>query len=137
MTDKHRNKLYWLFKSLSILVSCAFPVWAVCEKFPLWKVQYGTDHSIGVGTILILFVIAIIARRSVFRFFQERLKLNHAPPLLIWFVLLIVAYLLVFIADFLMDLTTVLWMGIVGCSIGTVLTYIAENNFGKKDKNDE
>lgn len=137
MTDKKRNKIYWLFKNGSVLISCLFPVWAICEKFPIWKTVHGTGRSIGVGAILILIVAAIIFRKSVFQFITERLKLNHAPPLAVWTVLLIIAYVLIFIGDFLRDLTTVFWMGLIGCAIGALMTLIGENFFGKKEAKNE
>ena len=132
--EKKRKIFYLLFKVSSILISCFFPIWAVCEKFPLWTVSYGTGRSVGVGTILILIVVSIIFRRAVFKFISERLKLEHTPPLAVWLVLIAVSYILIFIGNFLRDLTTVLWMGMLGCAIGTVLTFIAENYFGNKEK---
>lgn len=137
MTDKKRNKIYWLFKNGSVLISCLFPVWAICEKFPIWKTVHGTGRSIGVGAILILIVAVIIFRKSVFQFITERLKLNHAPPLSVWAILLIIAYVLIFIGDFLRDLTTVFWMGLIGCAIGTLMTLIGEHYFGKKEAKNE
>ena len=132
--EKKRKIFYLIFKVSSILISCFFPIWAVCEKFPLWTVSYGTGRSVGVGTILILIVVSIIFRRAVFKFISERLKLEHTPPLAVWLVLIAVSYILIFIGNFLRDLTTVLWMGMLGCAIGTVLTFIAENYFGNKEK---
>ena len=35
MTEKKRKALYWTFKALSIIISCAFPILAICEKFPM------------------------------------------------------------------------------------------------------
>lgn len=137
MTDKKRNRMYRLFKWGGVLISCLFPVWAICEKFPIWKTVHGTGRSIGVGAILILIVVAMIFRKSVFRFFEERLKLNHAPPLLGWIVGLIICYVLIFISNFLKDLTTVFWMGLIGCGIGTMMTGIGENFFGKKEAKNE
>lgn len=134
LTEKKRKILYILFKFSSIIVSCLFPIWAVYEKFPLWTMNYGTGRSMGVGTILILIVFAIVFRKTVFNFIADRFKLKHAPPIFVWLVMLIVAYILLFIANFLADLVTVLWMGVIGCAIGTVLTFIAENIFGNKEK---
>lgn len=136
-TDKKQSKIYWLFKIGGVLISCLFPVWTICEKFPIWKTLHGAGRSIGVGAILILIVVAIIFRKSVFQFFTERLKLKYAPPIFVWLVFLIISYVLIFIGDFLRDLTTVFWMGVVGCAIGTLLTLIGENFFGKKEENDE
>jgi hypothetical protein len=114
-------------------VSCIFPIWAVCEKFPLWKSSYGTERSIGSGAIIILIVLLVIFRKTVFEFFAEKFNIRHAPPMVLWLVLLIISYVLLYIADFLRDLTTVLWMGLLGCAIGTVFSFVAENYFKYKD----
>ena len=76
-----------------------------------------------------------IFRKTVFGFIKERLNLKHAPPIVIWIVMLVVAYIILFINNFIQDMTTIFWMGLVGCAIGTVLTFIAESRFGKKDSN--
>jgi hypothetical protein len=132
MTEKKRRFIYWMLKGLSIIVACAFPVWAVYEKYPLWTIEHGTVRSIGTGGILILFVLIIIFRRTVFDFFRDRLKLKYAPPLFIWLVLLLISYALLYVSKFLYDITTVFWMGLIGCAIGTLLTFIAENVFNKE-----
>jgi hypothetical protein len=134
MTEKKRKTLYWVFKIIGIVVSCLLPIWAICEKFPLWKVEYGTDRTVGAGGILILIVMLVIFRKTVFNFINDRLKLKHAPPLVVWLVMLVIAYVLTYINNFIQDLTTVFWMGLIGCAIGTVLTFIAENSYGKKDE---
>lgn len=133
MSERKRKTLYWLFKILSIVISCALPIWAICEKYPLWKTAYGTTHSIGVGGILVLIVLLIIFRKSVFGFIKDKLKITHAPPLAVWLVLIIMSYVLVFIGQFMYDMVIILWMGLIGCAIGTLLTFIAENKFGKKE----
>lgn len=136
MTEKKRKKFYWLFKLLSIVVSCALPIWAIWEKFPIWTFSYGTVRSVGVGGILILVILLVVFRKTVFKFIMDKLKLRHAPPIVVWLVMLITSYILVYISNFMRDLTTVFWMGLIGCAIGTVLTFIAENRFGK-EKDDE
>jgi hypothetical protein len=136
MTEKKRKQLYLLFKVSSVLVSCLLPIWAVCEKFPIWTMNYGTGRSIGVGAILILIVLAIVFRKTVFDYLSDRAKLKHAPPIFVWLVMLIVSYILLFIGSFLRDLVTVLWMGVIGCAMGTVLTFIGENFFGNKENKD-
>lgn len=149
MTTEKRNKiLYWTFKICSVFVSCIFPIRAVCEKFPLWKSSYGAERSIGSGAIIILIILLVIFKKTVFEFFAEKFNIKHAPPVVLLLVLLIVSYVLLYIADFLRDLTTVLWMGLLGCAIGTVFTFVAENYFnggdlsviaalfGKKETND-
>ena len=136
MTDKKRNVLFWLFKLAGIIVSCALPIWAICEKFPIWRNKHGIIHSIGIGFVLIMIVVLIIFRSTVFAFIKDHFKIKHAPPLAIWLVLLVIAYIFVFLGDIMQDMTTVLWMGLIGCSIGTFLTYISESRYGKVKKDE-
>ena len=136
MTEKQRKQYYLLLKVGSVLVSCLLPIWAVCEKFPIWTTEYGTGRSVGVGAILILIVLTIVFRKTVFEYLADRFKLKHAPPIFVWLVMLIVSYVLLFIGSFLRDLVTVLWMGVIGCAMGTVLTFVGENFFGNKENKD-
>lgn len=135
MTERKRKTFYWLFKILSVIVSCALPIWAIWEKFPIWTYNYGTTRSVGVGGIIALIVLLIVFRKTVFNFIVDKLKLKHAPPLVVWLVMLIISYILIYIGNFIQDLTTVFWMGLIGCAIGTVLTFIAESRFVKKEDN--
>ena len=138
MSEKKRKKLYWVYKALSVLIACAFPIWAICEKFPVWTTFCGEAHSIGVGGILIIIVVTIIFRDSVFKFIKKKLKITHAPPLMVWLVLIAISYVLLFIGQFLQDLVVVLWMGLIGCAFGTVLTFVAEHYFAeKREKHEE
>ena len=76
MSERKRKTLYWLFKILSIVISCALPIWAICEKYPLWKTAYGTTHSIGVDGILVLIALRIIFRKSFFGFISVAIIKN-------------------------------------------------------------
>ena len=134
MTEKKRKTLYWVFKLLGIFVSCAFPIFAICEKFPIWTETHGASHSAGVGAVMIAIVVLIVFRRTVFKFLREKFDLKHAPPLMVWLVLLVVTYVMIYIGNFMRDMTTVLWMGLIGCAIGTFLTYLSERV--RKEKED-
>jgi ABC-type xylose transport system permease subunit len=136
MTEKKRKRFYWLFKILSVIISCALPIFAIWEKFPMWTYNHGTVRSVGVGGILVLFVILVVFRRAVFKFIRDRLKLRHAPPLAVWLVMLIISYIMVYLGNVMQDMTTVFWMGLIGCAIGTTLTYIAENHFGEVNRDE-
>ena len=136
MATKNR-KLFWLFKIASILVSCALPIWTICEKFPLWTESHGTGRTVGVGVILISIVLVIVFRKTVFDFISDHLNLKHAPPLVVWIVMLIVSYILVYLGEVMRDMTTVFWMGFIGCTLGTILTYISERFNPKEEKSDE
>lgn len=133
MTDRKLKALYWFFKVSSVLISVALPIWAICAKFPIWTEQSGAGRSVGAGAILILLVLLIVFRKTVFDFIREHFNIKHAPPLAIWIVLIIISYTFVYIASALRDMNTIFWMGFIGCAIGTLLTYIAESCFRKKD----
>lgn len=137
MTEKKRKRLYLLLKLASVLVSCGFPIYAVCEHFPLWTVSYGTSRSVGAGLIISLVVVAAVFRKTVFAFLRERMHLRHAPPLAVWLILLAASYILLYVNQFIRDLTTVFWFGLVGCAIGTALTFAAESLLaGRKEDGD-
>lgn len=136
MSEKKRNILYWAFKVSSILVSCLFPIYAVYEHFPFWIAKTGTPRAVGSGLIISLIVIALVFRKTVFDYIKKKAKLENAPPLLVWLVLIIITYVLEYISVFLSDLAVVLWMGFVGCLIGSGLTCLAESRFGKKEETD-
>jgi hypothetical protein len=137
MSEKKRKILYIVFKGLSIIISCALPIYAVWEHFPIWTMKHGAGHSVGTGGIICLVVLAIVFRKTVLNFIRDRMKLEHAPPVYIWIVMLIVAYILLYISKFIQDLTTVFWMGLAGSAIGTVLTFIAENKYGNQEKKED
>lgn len=137
MTRRKLNALYWVFKIASVLISCALPIWAICERFPLWTEAHGATRTVGVGIILIAFVLLVIFRKTVFQFIADRLNLKHAPPLVVWLVLLIISYILVYLGEVMRDMTIVLWMGFIGCVIGTGLTYISERIKAKEVSADE
>ena len=126
MTEQKRKLLYWCFKLIGILISCALPIWAICERFPLWTESHGTGRTVGVGIILIAIVLLIVFRRTVFDFIKDHFDLKHAPPLAIWLVMLIISYILVYLGEFMRDMTSVFWMGFIGCAIGTFFTYLSE-----------
>lgn len=132
MSEKKRKVTYWILKVLSVLISCGLPIYAVCEHFPLWTVSYGTSRTVGAGGIISLVIVVIVFRKSVFAFMRDKMNLRHAPPLAVWIIMLIISYVLLYINQFIRDLTTVFWFGLVGCAIGTALTFVAETFFGKK-----
>ena len=137
MTERKRKALFWLFKCAGILISCALPIWAICEKFPLWADTHGTERTVGVGIILIAVVLIIVFRRTVFDFAKDHLDLKHAPPLTIWLVMIVFSYILIYLGDVMKDMATVFWMGFIGCAIGTLCTYISNRFKNDKEVNHE
>lgn len=134
--EKKRKIKYATLKILSIIISCGLPIYAVCEHFPLWTVSYGESRTMGAGAIISLIIVVVVFRKAVFQYLRDKLNLRHAPPLAVWCIMLVISYILLYINQFIRDLTTVFWFGLVGCAIGTALTYVAENFFGKKKEGD-
>lgn len=125
MTQAQKNKLFfWLFKVISIIISCVLPIWSICERFPLWVETHGAGRSIGSGMLMIAIVVCAVLHKTIFNFFTQKLKIKHAPPILVWVILLICSYALLLFARFLQDLNTILWMGLLGCALGNLLTLI-------------
>ena len=131
MTARKRRGLFWLFRLLGATVSCGLPIWAICERFPLWTETYGKAQSIGFGGVFAAVVLLIVFRRAVFRTLKERIGLKHTPPIAVWIIMLLISYALLFICKVIYDMTVVFWMGLVGCGVGTFLTFIAESRFGE------
>lgn len=137
MEATKRKRLYWLFKILSVLVSIALPIWAIVDKFPLISVKEGAGKTIGFGAILILIVIVIVFRKAVFEFIAEKLDIKHAPPLVIWLVLIVISYVLLYLGNLMHEMSIVFWMGFIGCAIGNVLTYISQRFAEPKEEKSE
>ena len=130
MTKQKKRKICrYSFKFTSMLFSCGLPLFAIYEHFPLWAESHGSAHSLGSGAIIAGIVLLVIFRSTVFSYLKEKFEGKHAPPITIWAILLAVVYILIYINKFLIDLTTVLWMGLLGCAIGNALTYIADHKF--------
>lgn len=143
MSNRRRKTFYWLFKITSILISCALPIWAIWERFPMWIETHGETHVIGSGGVLALAVLLIIFRKTVFGFIRDQLKLKYAPPLFGWGVFIVISHALEYLANFLLrlinfmqDMNEVFWLGFIGCAIGVALTFIAEDRFGKEQKDE-
>ena len=121
-----RSGIYWFLKVASIIISCALPAWGILEQFPIWQETGGTGRSIGMGAILFAIVVLIVLRKPVFKFFEERLKLNHAPPLMIWLVLIVGTLALIWLSSLMADMLNIYILGFIGCAIGNILTFIGE-----------
>ena len=137
MEATKRKRLYWLFKILSVLVSIALPIWAIVDKFPLISVKEGAGKTIGFGVILILIVVLIVFRKTVFEFIAEKLDIKHAPPLIIWLVLIVISYVLLYLGNLMHEMSIVFWMGFIGCAIGNVLTYVSQKFADPEEKKEE
>lgn len=131
-----RNLIYWLFKGGGMGISAALPLWVVLEKFPLWVDTHGVARSIGAGGIIGIIVVLVIFRKTVMGYLKEKFKLSHTPPMTIWIICLVITYGLMTLVKFLYDLSLVLWMGLIGSIVGTLLTLAGETLFGEEEKNE-
>jgi hypothetical protein len=125
------NVFYWLLKGSGIGISAALPLWAVFNKFPLWVENYGVGKSLGTGGIIGIIIALIIFRDTVIGYIKEKFKIGHAPKLTWWIVGLIIVYGLLYIVKFLSDLALVMWLGLFGSIVGTLLTFAGEIFFGE------
>lgn len=137
MSERKRKTLFWLYRLLGILIACACPIVAVVEKFPIWVEEHGTGHTVSVGVILIAITLLIVFRNTVFEFLKDHFNLKHAPGLKLWIVIMVIAYIFVFIGEFMRDLTTVCWMGLIGAVVGTFLTFLSGKYASKDVSGDE
>ena len=127
------NIFYWLLKGGGIGISAVMPLWVVLEKFPLWVETHGTGRSVGAGGIIGIIIVLVIFRKTIIGYFKEKFKVSHTPPMAVWIVCLAITYGLMFIVKFLYDLSIVLWMGLIGSVIGSMLTFAGETFFGEED----
>ena len=129
-----KNKIFYgLFKWGGVGISAALPLWVALNKFPLWVETHGVGRSLGTGGIIGVIIVLVIFRDTVIGYLKEKLKLGHAPKITRWVVALIITYVLLYIGKFLYDLSLVLWMGLLGSVIGTLLTFAGETIFGEED----
>lgn len=127
---------YGLFKWGGVGISAALPLWVVLEKFPVWVETHGAGRSLGTGGVVGGIIALVIFRDAVVGYLKEKFKIGHAPKITGWIVALIITYALLYISKFLYDLSLVLWMGLLGAVIGTLLTFAGETIFGEEVKNE-
>ena len=128
------NVFYWLLKGGGIGISALMPLWVVFEKFPLWVENHGVGRSLGTGGIIGIIIALVIFKDTVMGYIKEKFKLGHAPKLTWWIAGLIIIYALLYIVKFLADLAMVMWMGLFGAIIGTLMTFAGEILFGEEAK---
>ena len=127
------NIFYGLCKWGGTAIYAALPLWAVWEKFPTWIETHGVGKSLGTGGIVGIIVLLVIFRDTVIGYIKEKLKIGHAPKMSWWIAGLIIVYSLLYIVKFLADLAMVLWMGLFGALIGTLMTFAGEVLFGEEE----
>lgn len=128
------NVYYGLFKWGGTGISALMPLWVVFEKFPLWVENNGVVRSLSTGGIIGIIIALIIFRDTVMGYIKEKFKIGHAPKLTWWLAGLAIVYGLLYIVKFLTDLAMVLWMGLFGAIVGTLMTFAGEILFGEEAK---
>jgi Na+-translocating ferredoxin:NAD+ oxidoreductase RnfE subunit len=137
LTPETKRKIWhYIFKVVSFCTACGMPIYAISEHFPMWAVEHGSSRSLGSGVVIAGIVMLVVFKSTVFSWLKEKLQGKHAPPVTIWIVALIVCYILIYINKFLIDLTSILWMGLIGCVIGNAFNYIADHKFGEVKEED-
>ena len=136
LTPNKRKAWRFTLKVVSLMISLGMPLYAIYEHFPIWVETHGSTHSLGSGVIIAGIIALIIFKSTVCSWLKEKLQGKHAPPIVIWIVMLIICYMLAYISKFLVDLTVILWMGLIGCAIGNVLNLIADHKFGEVEEDD-
>lgn len=114
-------------RMLAVAAFIGFPVWAVAEKFPLWKTRGGDGAALGVGGVLLLIVLFVTFKKYVVAWAAEKLGTISAGVslVLLWFGAAIVCITLAKIAGIMEDLATVFLWSAVGAGIGVVLQFTA------------
>jgi hypothetical protein len=109
--------------TLSVICFFAPVVWAIYDKFPLWRAQGGGGLAIGSGVVIVCVVIFMTFKKYITAFAAEKLGTISAGIALVflWFGLAIALYAVASLATMLNDLSTVfLWAGI-GSTAGVAL----------------
>lgn len=134
---------YWILQIAAFLVAVIPPVWAVCEKLPVWRVRYGTAQTFGFGLVILLVVLLVVFRKTLLVLvrgwldvlcdkIKEKTGIVHIPPMLslvlTWATALLVVVALIPVVSglyvILVDLKGIFMAGLVGAGLGWLLSLI-------------
>jgi hypothetical protein len=140
MTTRRIKAAIAVLYSLSVICFFAPVVWAIWDKFPLWRSQGGGGLAIGSGVVIIGVVLYMTFKRYITAFVAEKLGTLSAGIALVflWYGIAIALYAVASLATMLNDLSTVfLWAGI-GATAGVALQFWARclKNRIKEDDTD-
>lgn len=113
--------------ALSVICFFAPVVWAIWDKYTLWRSQGGGGLAIGSGVVIVFVVAYMTFKKYITAFAAEKLGTISAGIALVflWFGLAIALYAVASLATMLNDLSTVfLWAGI-GATAGVALQFWA------------
>jgi hypothetical protein len=115
MTVRRTKAAITALYTLSVICFFAPVVWAIYDKFPLWRSQGGGILAIGSGALIIFVIIYMTFKKYITAFAAEKLGTISAGIALVflWFGLSIALYAVASLATMLNDLSTVfMWAGI-------------------------
>lgn len=140
MTTRRIKAAIAVLYSLSVICFFAPVVWAIWDKFPLWRSQGGGGLAIGSGVVIVGVVLYMTFKRYITAFVAEKLGTLSAGIALVflWYGIAIALYAVASLATMLNDLSTVfLWAGI-GATAGVALQFWARclKNRIKEDDTD-
>ena len=134
---------YWILQIAAFLIAVIPPVWAVCEKLPIWKARYGTAQTFGFGLVILLVVLLVVFRKTLLLLvkgwidvlvdrIKEKTGIVHIPPMLslvlTWASALLVVIALIPVVSglyvILVDLKGIFMAGLVGAGLGWLLSLI-------------
>ena len=127
MTARKIKAVVAALYTLAVICFFAPVVWAIWDKFPLWRSQGGGGLAIGSGVVIVCVVVYMTFKRYITAFASEKLGTISAGIALVflWFGLAIALYAVASLATMLNDLSTVfLWAGI-GATGGVALQFWA------------
>lgn len=140
MTTRRIKAAITALYTLSVICFFAPVVWAIWDKFPLWRSQGGGGLAIGSGVVIIGVVLYMTFKRYITAFVAEKLGTLSAGIALVflWYGIAIAMYAVASLATMLNDLSTVfLWAGI-GATAGVALQFWArclKNRIKEDDTN--
>jgi hypothetical protein len=128
MTVRRIKAAIAVLYTLSVICFFAPVVWAIWDKFPLWRSQGGGGLAIGSGVVIVCVVVYMTFKKYITAIAAEKLGTLSAGValVLLWFGLAIALYAVASLATMLNDLSTVfLWAGI-GATAGVALQFWAK-----------
>ena len=134
---------YWILQIAAFLAAVIPPVWAVCEKLPVWKARYGAARTFWFGIAVVLIVLLVVFRKTLLVLvrswtdvlvdrIKEKTGIVHVPPMLslvlTWATALIVVVALIPVVSglyvILVDLKGIFMAGLVGAGLGWLLSAV-------------
>jgi len=130
MTGTTKKKLAKVgFKSGSLVVSSALPIWAYASEFPENFETQGEVKTLSAGMIICLVIVALAFRKQIWQYVEDKIKEKFSTKYTLigfWFVFFIASMVLNAIASLMASFVTVGVAGLVGSAIGLGIDFVGE-----------